>query len=81
MDILTFFTHLVDFLAWPIVAIILVILLRSPISKLLLLIVKIRYNDLEIWFSKEMASIKSEVSNQELPNLTKEEERGCPRCS
>ncbi|MGA2678969.1 MAG: hypothetical protein ABSF37_06675 [Sedimentisphaerales bacterium] len=79
MDILTFLTHLVDSLVWPIVAIILVILLRSPISKLLLLIVKIRYNDLEIWFSKEMASIKSEVPNQELPNLTKEEEQNAKK--
>jgi hypothetical protein len=75
MDILTFLTQLVNSLAWPIVAVVLVLLLRSPISKLLLLIAKIKYKDLEVWFSKEMAIIKAEASNKELPNLTEEEDR------
>jgi hypothetical protein len=74
MDMLTFISNIINSLSWPIATIVLVWLLKAPLSKLLLLIVKIKFKDLEIWFKEEMQSIKSEVSSQELPKISEEED-------
>ena len=75
MDIVTFLSQLINSLSWPIVTIILVIYLRKPLSKLLLLIVRIKFKDLDIWFRDEIASIKSETPINELPEIPIDENR------
>ena len=56
-------------LIWPITILMIVIILRSSISKLLLLIVKIKYKDLTIWFHKEIKKVESEISYDEFAGV------------
>ncbi len=41
---------LVDALAWPVVAVIVVFMLRKPLGHLIPLIEKIRFKDMEVYF-------------------------------
>lgn len=52
MDFLTFFSTLISSLAWPITVMSGVYTLKSPISKVIPLIYKIKYKDLDIEFNK-----------------------------
>lgn len=66
MDILTFIAKLADSLAWPLVVVITLILLRRPLSELLPQVKKLRYKELEAEFGREVAQIDEKVSS-ELP--------------
>jgi uncharacterized protein YutE (UPF0331/DUF86 family) len=70
---------LIDSLAWPITSIILVVLLRSPLSDVLLTISKLKFKGLEVDFSKEKEAVNyaaQKVQNYEsrLPEAYKEPE-------
>lgn len=54
MDILTFIASLVQALAWPMAAVVLIILLRKPLGSLLPMMRKLRYKDLEADFGAEL---------------------------
>lgn len=62
MDGFTFTTEMVKALAWPASAIILVFLLRKPIIDLVPLMKKLKYKELELEFSQELKSLRSEVT-------------------
>lgn len=61
MDVLTFLSELVKSLAWPVAAIVLVILLRKPIVELIPLLKRLKYKELELEFSLEVKELKAEV--------------------
>lgn len=61
MDKLTFITELAKAMAWPIVVISIIILLRGSIVELIPLLRKLKYKELELEFSKEVAELKAEV--------------------
>jgi len=62
MDGYTFTTEIVKALAWPISTIVLVFLLRKPIIELVPLMKKLKYKELELEFSQEIKTLKSEVT-------------------
>jgi len=61
LDLLTFITKLIDALAWPIAAIVLVALLRKEISALAPFIRKIKAGPLEAEFEREVRELRSAV--------------------
>ncbi len=62
MDGYTFTTEIVKALAWPTSAIVLVFLLRKPIVELVPLMKKLKYKELELEFSQEIKTLKSEIT-------------------
>lgn len=58
MSILEWTSKLVDSLAWPITTIVIVVLLKKPISNALLTISKLKFKDLEVDFTKEKEAVK-----------------------
>ena len=53
---------LVDALAWPIVAVIVVLMLRKPLAHLIPLIEKIRFKDVEVYFRHLIEQTTSQVA-------------------
>lgn len=66
MDWLTFFSNLVDSLAWPAVIVVLLFLTRNELPAIAQLIRKIRYGDLEVEFG-ESAKVVKDKSASVLP--------------
>jgi len=71
VDWLTFIAEVVRALAWPASLFALVVLLRKPLKELIPLLRKLRYKEIELEFSKEIAVLKAKTfSGQQtaLPN-------------
>ncbi|HEY8585088.1 MAG TPA: hypothetical protein VIL60_00010 [Rhodanobacter sp.] len=62
MDLLTFTAETIKALAWPASVLLLVIMLRKPIVELIPLLRRLKYKELELEFSQEVAELKAEVS-------------------
>jgi hypothetical protein len=75
MDALTFLSELIKAVAWPVTAIVLVVLLRKPIVELIPLLRKLKYKELELEFAREVSELKAEVEatakekGEEAPSL------------
>ena len=54
MDTLTFIAKLVEFLAWPTAAVIVVVLLRDELRRLLSLVKKLKAGPVEAEFEREV---------------------------
>lgn len=65
MSTLEFFSSLVQSLAWPISVILIIFILRKPISELTKGISKVKYQDLEIDFGKKLAKIEQQISSKD----------------
>lgn len=69
MTILEFFSKLIDSLAWPLVSVFLIFLLREPIKNILPFIERLKYKDFELNFRRQaeetMQSIGEEDSSLE----------------
>ncbi|MEN6082841.1 hypothetical protein [Chromobacterium piscinae] len=61
MDKLTFVAEVVKALVWPATALILTFMLRKPISELIPFLRKLKYKEIEMEFSREIAELKAEV--------------------
>lgn len=61
MDWLTFFSNVINSLAWPITVIIIVLILRQPLSNLLQLIQHLRFQGLEVEFGQKMQALALEA--------------------
>jgi hypothetical protein len=75
MDWLTFLAEVIKALAWPVTVVILLLLLRKPISDLIPLLQHLKYKDLELDFGKKVqeliADMKKELpGNGKLPDTT-----------
>ncbi len=66
MDALTFIVQMTQALAWPVAAIVLLLLLRRPLVRLLPLIQKLRYGPLELDFGRQIAELAVQAE-RELP--------------
>jgi len=68
-------TKIIDILAWPITMVIVVALLRSPLTELVPTLKKLKYKDLEVEFEREANKILSEAERDlpEIPKKTKPE--------
>lgn len=77
MDALTFTAEAIKALAWPTAAIVVALMVRKPVIELLPFLRRLKYKEIELEFSKELAQLKSEVtasepatSNKSAPSAT-----------
>ena len=61
MDVVTLIAKLVESLAWPLVFLVIMVLLRRPLTELLPLLKKLKYGDLELQFADKIKTLKAEV--------------------
>lgn len=69
MDWLSFISTVIDSVAWPAAVIILVLLLRKPISNLIPLLQKLKYKDLELEFGRRIEEAKEEAATELPPEI------------
>jgi hypothetical protein len=62
MDALTFVSTMVSALAWPSVAIVVIMILRKPMAELLPLLRRLKYKDLEFKFGERIAEVQADVA-------------------
>lgn len=62
MDALTFISEIIKSLAWPAAVAFLVLMLKKPITQLIPLLRKLKYKELEMEFSEEIAVLKAEAA-------------------
>lgn len=67
MDILTFIANVIGSLAWPITMLTAVILLRKPIGKLLPLLRRAKYKDLDLEFGQKLEELEQKANRASLP--------------
>lgn len=67
MDWLTFASKIIGDLAWPVVALAIVFMLRRPISNLLPDLRRLKYKDLEVDFGKSLEDVEKKLN--EVPSL------------
>lgn len=61
MDALTFIAEVVKALAWPASVVALVFMMRKPVGELIPLLRKLKYKEIEMEFSREIAELKAEA--------------------
>jgi len=62
MDVLTFISETIKSVAWPAAAIFLALMLKKPLTELIPLLRKLKYKELEMEFSEEVAELKAEAA-------------------
>ncbi|QYJ83662.1 hypothetical protein [Shewanella aegiceratis] len=62
MDWLTFFSKIVDSIAWPTGIVIVVLILKKPLGSLLPLLRNLKYKDLELSFGDELKKIEDKAN-------------------
>jgi hypothetical protein len=77
MDALTFTAEAIKALAWPTAVVLVALMVRKPVIELLPFLRRLKYKEIELEFSKELAQLKSEVtasepttSNKSAPSAT-----------
>lgn len=66
MNKLEFTSSIINSLAWPLVILTIVIILRKPIIKIFTNLNKLTFNNLEMDFSQELESIETKIEEKEL---------------
>ena len=61
MDAFTFTAEAIKALAWPSAVVIVALMVRKPVIELLPFLRRLKYKEIELEFSKELAEIKSEL--------------------
>lgn len=61
MNWLSFFSSIIDSLAWPAAVIIIVLVLKKPLSTLLTMLRNLKFKDLELDFGKELKIIEDKA--------------------
>ncbi|NHN37199.1 hypothetical protein G8764_07850 [Pseudomaricurvus alcaniphilus] len=74
MDKLTFVSEIVKAIAWPVSAVIAMLILRKPIVELVPLMKKIKYKEIELEFSRDLMNLKAEVQLSSTKEMIKEED-------
>jgi len=70
MSLFEFISAMVSYLAWPITVLIIVLILKNPLSKIVISLTKFRYKDLEIEFEKLKSSAEAlpeTIENKTIP--------------
>lgn len=65
MDALTFTAESIKALAWPTAVVLIALMVRKPVIQLLPFLRRLKYKEIELEFSKELAQLKSEVAASE----------------
>ena len=61
MDFLEFITAMTTALAWPVLVLVLVLVLRKPLSELIPLLERLKYKDLELDFTRRVREVASDA--------------------
>lgn len=71
MDTLTFFAEIIKAVSWPVFIIVIILLLKKPISNLIPSLQRLRYKDFELEFRKQIYELaeKAETEIPESPEL------------
>lgn len=62
MDVLTFAAEITKALAWPTALVLVALMIRKPVIELLPFLRRLKYKEIELEFSKELAQLKSDAS-------------------
>ena len=68
MDSLTFVSRLIEAIAWPVFAVVAVLLLRKPIVKLLPTLQRAKYKDWELEFGEKLEEAENKADQVQLPH-------------
>jgi ABC-type amino acid transport substrate-binding protein len=63
MDLFSFISEIIKALAWPVVVVIVVLLLRIPLSNSVPLLKRLKALDVELEFSTQLAEVQAKVSD------------------
>lgn len=63
MDTYELISSLVDSLAWPLVILLIIIILKTPLNKLFSNLSMLRYNELEMEFSKSLETVEENLND------------------
>jgi hypothetical protein len=66
MNYLEFVAAIISALAWPVAAVVLLAILRSPLKRVLLGLTRVKYKDIEIDFGRELSKIEAQARSIEL---------------
>lgn len=66
MDALQFLATVINSLAWPLTTVALVYVLREPVSRILTTLTRLKYNDLELDFGRELKQIEDKAKDIEI---------------
>lgn len=72
MDWMTFFTNIIDSIAWPFAIILIVWWLKSHIGQLIPFTKKFKYGELEIEFEQQLKALKKEAEESKIEHATPE---------
>lgn len=73
MDVLNFAAEIIKALAWPTALVLIALMFRKPVIELLPFLRRLKYKEIELEFSKELAQLKSDASASEFANNKKSE--------
>ncbi|WP_415755722.1 hypothetical protein [Pseudomonas leptonychotis] len=62
MDALTFISKAIESVAWPAAVVLLALMLKKPIADVIPLLRKLKYKELELEFSREVAELKADAT-------------------
>ena len=65
MDALTFTAEAIKALSWPTAVVLVALMVRKPVIELLPFLRRLKYKEIELEFSKELAQLKSDVKASE----------------
>ncbi|WP_179033034.1 MULTISPECIES: hypothetical protein [Paenibacillus] len=68
MDWLTFFSKIIDSMAWPLSVVLLIFFLRKQLVELLPGLKNLRYKDFELIFERKIEEIDNKIEKAQLPN-------------
>src|SRR5260221_11590560 len=69
MDWKTFFANIISSLAWPAAAVAIIVLLRIPVARLVTLLRKLKWKDLELDFAEKLEEAEKEADAAQLPAI------------
>lgn len=72
MNTLQFIASLVSSLAWPAAIVLIVLMLRKPLSRVILSLHKLSYKELQLDFDQEISKLVSVADQAKIPVITKE---------
>ncbi len=65
MDTLTFTAEVIKALSWPTAVVLVAVMIRKPVIELLPFLRRLKYKEIELEFSKELAQLKSDIKASE----------------
>src|SRR5216683_6249720 len=70
MNILQFIASLISSLSWPVAIVLIILILRKPLSQIILSLQKLSYKELQLDFSQEVSKLVSAADRAKIPTVT-----------